>query len=73
LRLRKDGGGECRGKGGLAGFAQGITPFSPSMAAREARLRPFGPARPLTAALRREAPCAGNPAPFPLLEEFDHE
>jgi hypothetical protein len=30
--------------GGLAVFAQGITPFSPSMAAREARLRPFGPA-----------------------------
>jgi hypothetical protein len=49
--------------GGLAGFAQGITPFSPSMAAREARLRPSGPASPLTAALRREAPCAGNPAP----------
>jgi hypothetical protein len=31
-------------EGGLAGVAQGITPFSPSMAAREARLRPCGPA-----------------------------
>ena len=29
---------------GLAVLAQGITPVSPSMAAREARLRPFGPA-----------------------------
>jgi len=52
-------------EGGLAGLTQGITPFSPSMAAREARLRPK-PAgyRPLTAALRREAPCVGNPARF---------
>ena len=34
-------------RGGLAVFAQGITPFSPSMAAREARLRPCGPASPI--------------------------
>ena len=32
------------GGGGLAVSAQGITPFSPSMAARETRLRPCGPA-----------------------------
>jgi hypothetical protein len=34
----------AKGKGGLAVFAQGITPFSPSMAARETRLRPRWPA-----------------------------
>ena len=39
--VREEGGG------GLAVFAQGITPFSPSMAAREARLRPCGPASPI--------------------------
>ena len=51
--------------GGLAGFAQGITPSSPSMAARDDALASdAGRLRPLTAALRREAPCAGNPAPF---------
>jgi len=63
-----------RGGGGLAWFAQGITPVSPSMAARATRLRPLpGRLRPLTAALRREAPCAGNPAPFNASQEFSHE
>ena len=48
--------------------------FSPSMATREARLRPFpGRLRPLTAALRREAPCAGDPARFDAYRSAAHE
>ena len=39
--VREEGGG------GLAFFAQGITPFSLSMASREARSRPCGPASPI--------------------------
>jgi hypothetical protein len=31
-------------EGRACGALEDITPFSPSMAAREARLRPFGPA-----------------------------
>jgi hypothetical protein len=39
--IREEGGG------GLAFFAQGITPFALSMASREARSRPCGPAAPI--------------------------
>jgi hypothetical protein len=41
--------------------------------ARSALASLTGRLRPLTAALRREARCAGNPARFDASKEFGHE
>jgi hypothetical protein len=74
VRPDPDSGRAEEGGGGLADLAQRITPVSPSMASREAALASLtGRLRPLTAALRREARCAGNPARFHASKEFEHE